>query len=1038
MFKRFLILCTVLTPSTAALAQAGSSELPDWQNPQVLQKNRLEPRAHFFAFTEDPGAFNTTPWDSSDYLSLNGTWEFKLAENPDAAPDDFMQPDYAEKGWGEIPVPGNWELNGYGYPNYVNIRLDYGPETPSGEIPSENNSTGLYRKHVSVPEDWAGDRVVAYFGAVKSSFSVWVNGKYVGYSQDSKTAAEFDITDKLKSGDNLIALKVHQWSDGTYLELQDMWRLSGIERDVYLYRTPAEQHIRDIEVVATLDDSYKQGILSLKTDVQTGSGDVMDSCNVSYQLFGKNEKLVWQGQGEGADCAASATLPGIDTWTAETPNLYSLQVAAGEGDTAQYAWQRIGFRRSELKNGNVLINGKPVLIKGVNRHEHDPRTGHVISRESMRRDILLMKQHNINAARNSHYPNNPAWYELANELGLYLVDEANQEAHAFGATDSNYDPEKHIVNNPLWKDAFLDRVRNMYEASKNHPAVVILSIGNETGDGPNTEQLYHWLKTRTDRPVMSDQARTKSHTDMFAKMYASIPLMENYALSDPTRPMILCEYEHAMGNSVGELYDYWQLIRKYPALQGGFIWDWVDQTIETKDKDGNTFLGYGGDFEPEGVYHDENFSANGVMNAYREPHPHAEEVKYVYQDVEVSFAGNGERQIQVFNRRYFTSLNDLTLNWALEENGNVVAQGDIQNLDIEPQQSGTFTLPSFSNKTQEGKRYYLTVRFYPKQKTELYAADVAIATEQLPLAINAMAAAPSLGEGKTPTVNAADDAITVKAGKQTYTFDKQSGWLSQWTADGDKQLASPMVPWFWRAPTDNDFGEKYPEKAKVYQKLYASAKLTSISSSTEGNRVVINTEHALPTLESRYFTRYAIAGDGTLEVSVNFYAAAHKKFPELPRIGYRVELLPNYDTVSWFGRGPHENYRDRHHSAMFGRYTRSVEQLGHDYARPQENGHRAFVYEADFSGKGAETFRVSGEPTIGFNLSKDDLFNYDQFKKQGLHSYQIPQTENTFLYIDYRQRGVGGTNSWGESPLYRYTLPWRDYQYSFVLKPVVE
>ncbi|QJR81279.1 DUF4981 domain-containing protein [Alteromonas pelagimontana] len=1039
MFQTFLrtsFLFAVLA-GTAAAQSEQSQKKEFWEDQHIVQKNRLNPRAHFYAFTTDPGNYTNSPWQSDDYLLLNGDWEFKLVKNPFATVSGFQQMDFDNRQWGTIPVPGNWELNGHGYANYVNIRLDYGDEKPSKIIPREANPTGLYRKTFTLPADWESDKVIAYFGAVKSAFKLWVNGEFVGYSQDSKTAAEFDISPYLQTGKNLIALEVYKWSDGTFLELQDMWRLTGIERDVYLYRTPKAQRIQDVDVQATLDDSYQVGKLNISANVVDENEQQVNACNVAATMFDAQGSEVW-----GADsndfkdgCSLTTSFDKIDSWTAETPNLYSIRISLldAQNKPLQHIWQRVGFRRSELKNGNILINGKPVLFKGVNRHEHDPDTGHIVSRERMRQDMLLMKKFNVNAVRNSHYPNNPYWYDLADELGMYVVDEANIESHAFGSAQSNYDADSHIVNDPEWKDAYIDRVSNMYEASKNHASVVILSIGNETGDGPNTAQLYYWLKARTQKPVMSEQAQLKAHTDMYAQMYAPIPLMEHYALLGGDRPMILCEFEHAMGNSVGELYDYWQMIRKYPALQGGFIWDWVDQTIETTSDTGEFYKGYGGDFEPEGMYHDGNFNANGIMASDRTPHPHAWEVKYVYQDVDASFENEDKNRILLTNRRFFTDLSDLEMHWQLEENGKVVESGSLGSLTVAPQSSQEVTL-STNYVKRAGNRYYLTLKFYPKSNGNVYEEGELAAHVQLPYSINQQANVAKQQTKNQPTVKETGDTATVATTAASFTFDKKSGWLTQWNVNNKPLLASPMLPWFWRAPTDNDFGEGYPEKAKVWQQLHQHAELEKFDISNKNNVIVISTEHYLKPVESRYFSRYKIAGDGSAEVSVNFYAAPHARYPELPRLGYRLELVKGFDKVSYFGKGPYENYWDRSHSALISRYNMSIDELNHDYVRPQENGHRSHVFEANFSGSSVPTVSVKGEPAFGFNAAHTDLLDYAQFKKEGLHPYQIPRQENLFLNIDYRQRGVGGTQSWGASPLFKYTLPWRDYSYRFFLK----
>ncbi|RDV29411.1 DUF4981 domain-containing protein [Alteromonas aestuariivivens] len=1004
-----------------------------WENPTIFEQNRLPARAHFFAFTRDPGQFVYSPWESQDYLSLNGDWKFSLVANPFEVDANFASAQFNDSDWGTIPVPGNWELNGYSYPNYVNTLPDFERQEELGHISHTNNPTGLYRTLFTLPPQWAGDEVVLYIGAVKSAVKVWLNGQDVGYSQDSKTAAEFNITPYLKSGENVIALEVYRWSDGSYLELQDMFRLNGIERDVYLYRRPAT-HIRDIHTTATLSDDYQDGILKVNLDIQ----GKRNAESVSLTLFNPQGKTVWTKQQALAagEFATGTIINAVERWSAESPTLYPLRIALlnSNGEVAQATWLRVGFRRSELKNGNVLVNGQPVLFKGVNRHEHDPKTGHVVDEASMRQDMALMKQLNINAVRNSHYPNNPLWYALADEMGLYVVDEANIESHGIGVANQGqfYKPEQHMVTRPEWQAAYIDRVSNMYEASKNHASVVILSIGNETGDGPNTEVLYHWLKERTSLPVMSEQAQMKPHTDMYAQMYASIPLMEHFVELGSDRPMILCEYEHAMGNSVGNLHEYWQLIRKHPSLQGGFIWDWVDQTITTSSEDGVEYQGYGGDFEPQGVYHDGNFSANGLLTAEREFHPHAYEVRQVYQDVEVQAEAPESGKIAIFNRRFFTDLSDLALNWTLEANGEPVASGSLDSLTTGPRQWQNVQL-GLPAEREAGKRYYLTLRFVQKQAIAGVDTGTLMATTQL--ALSYVAATKPVVKNAAPEVINAGNITVLKATNTEYHFDSHTGWLSGLTVNGQQILASPMVPWFWRAPTDNDFGEGFPEKARVWNNIHQQASLTQWSLEETSDAVILQTEHQLPPVESRYRSKYTLGSDGKLTVAVEFLAAPNHFYPELPRLGHRLQLLPAYSDVSWFGRGPHENYWDRKQSALFGRYSMPVDALSHGYVRPQENGHRSDVYEVTFSGTNTPAVTFEGAPWIGFNAEHHDSMDYDQFEKAGLHPHDIPRQDTVYVNIDYKQRGVAGTDSWMTAPLFKYTLPWRDYLYSFTISP---
>lgn len=1021
----------------------GELMLNEWENPQIFEVNRLPQRSHFWAYSQDPGQFSLHPGMTDDVMNLNGQWDFILVENPFVKSGAFQQSNYDCSSWGTIAVPGNWELNGYGYPNYVNMRQDFPEQSGVGQIPHEHNPTGRYRKSFEISDNWDGKNIFIYLGAVKSAFKIWLNGHYIGYSQDSKTVAEFDISAKVKPGKNLIALEVYKWSDGTYLELQDMWRLSGIERDVYVYATP-KTFIRDFHAQATLDASYKNGLLTFSADVLTDNVPENADASLCLTLFDQNNKSLYSKQLTLKEVSGSPGLANYQVkiqqdlaeilpWSAEVPTLYPLKIELldSKGNPLQFIWQRLGFRKSELKGGNVLHNGQPILFKGVNRHEHDPKTGHVVDEASMRKDLRLMKQLNINAVRNSHYPNNPIWYDLVDELGFYLVDEANIESHGIGAANQEnfYDPAKHMVNMPLWRPAYLDRIKSLYEASKNHACVVILSIGNESGDGPNVEALYHWLKSRTDLPIMSEQAQLRPHTDIYAQMYAPIGRMEYFAGLNDDRPMILCEYEHAMGNSVGNLADYWQLIRAHKSLQGGFIWDWIDQTIDAINDNGQHYAGYGGDFEPQGVYHDGNFSGNGLLAADRTFHPHAFEVQQVYQDVHVTSEQADTGEFTIYNERFFTDLSDLKLVWTIEENGKVVLKGENQQLKVAPQSQASIKL-ALDFKHQPGKHYQVNLYFVQKSSTPLRSAGDEVAKQQFSLAV----IEPAQVASPPSQVTISDEAMLLRVNtlKAVYEFDKQSGWLSAIKLDKRNILCSQLQPSFWRAPTDNDFGENFPNKAKVW--LHAGDNTTLVNfayDSSDASQIVLTTQHRLNAVDCDYFSRYTVNANGQIDVAIQFNAAPHKFVSELPRIGHRLTMHKDFENVSWYGRGPHENYADRKTSAMFGYYQKTVNELGHDYVRPQENGHRCDVSWVTFSNAAKQSISFKGAPFIGFNAEHRDIKDYSDLSKESLHPIDIPLTDKVFVNIDYKQRGIGGTDSWGASPLLKYTLPWLDYHYEF-------
>jgi beta-galactosidase len=1044
-FFLLILINTNLANATTTMQNSSENLLNDWQNPQVSAINKEAVHASFFSFGEDPGSFVSEPWQQNNYLNLDGKWKFHWTDNPQNRPLEFYKTDFDVSSWKDIDVPANWQLQGYGVPNYINMRVDFTDTPIAGQVPDDNNPVGSYKRHFMLPEDWLGKQVFVHLGAVKSAYYLWVNGQKVGYAQDSKSPAEFDLTPYVVSGDNQIAIEVYRWSDGTYLELQDMWRLSGIERSIYLYATP-KVRVRDFHANATLDSSYKNGVLAFSAEIKHHLVEIEGTYKLVAKLYDQQNNKLFEntmpvvnfGHANVAHIEFEQTISSIVPWSAETPVLYQLHLALlnSEGKAVQHIRTRIGFRTSELKNGNVLVNGQPVLFKGVNRHEHDPLTGHVISRESMRKDMALLKQFNINAVRTSHYPNDPYWYELADEFGMYIVDEANIESHGIGAANQGhfYKPEAHMVNMPKWRDAYINRVENLYERDKNHPSVVIWSIGNESGDGPNIEALYDWLKTKTSMPVMSEQAQLRRHTDMYSQMYASIDTLIHYAELGESRPLILCEYEHAMGNSMGNLADYWQVIEKYPLLQGGFIWDWVDQTFPLVSQDGKPYWGYGGDLEKPGMYHDGNFSANGMMAADRSPNPHAFEVKRVYQNITVEPVDLSKGKINIKNKHFFVDLSSVEMHWQVEGNGAQVSRGKVVDLNVKPQGQQELKL-DWAFLPQPDVEYFVNFEFVSKQATPMLPKGFEVAKAQLAFgALSHVVNQPSSGELKLRDSNS---SLDITGPNFNIKFDRSSGWISSYQIKGQDMLLAPMRPEFWRAPTDNDFGEKFNEKAKVWKLAGQHALLTKFSYEIGDNgEVLLTTEHYLEDVESRYLSNYVIDAEGKVGVDIWFYAAPHKFQSALPRIGSLLQMPASFEQVQWFGRGPHENYWDRLTSADVGLFNMTVDELYFPYVRPQENGYRSDVRRVSFTNKSGIGLEFSGAPLIGFGAQRFDVHDYEQFEKTGMHPIQLQEKDRIFINIDYKQRGIAGTDSWGSPPLFKYTLPWRDYHYSFLITPV--
>lgn len=1042
-YRLTIPLCVLLVFSQPALAK---SALLDWQNPAVFAINKEKPRATFYAFSSAKQGAAQQPWDADNYQLLNGIWKFNWVRDPAKKPNDFYKPDYDVSQWDNFQVPANWEFNGYGVPYYLNHPHEFKKNPIPPELPKKYNPVGSYKRKFTIPRQWNGKRVFIHFGAVKSAFYIWVNGQGVGYSQGSKTPAEFDITPYISVGENDLALQVYRWSDGSYFEAQDMWRISGIERDVYLVARPS-LFIRDFTAKTSLDESYTHGELQFKVNISNRGERRSQNNKLRLQIsrlgkavITKELPIITIAVNKEQELSLPLTVNNADLWSAEIPNLYQLHLTLldSQGRTLEFIKSNIGFRSAELKNGNILINGKPVLFKGVNRHEHDPVTGHVISRERMLQDVKLMKQFNINAVRTSHYPSDPYFYELCDKYGLYVVDEANIESHGLGAANQKkgYDPDIHIVNRPEWQAAYLDRIASVYHRDKNHASVVMWSPGNETGDGLNTEASYDWFKANDNRPVMFEQAQLRRHTDVYSQMYLPISKMINYAkLGDDHRPAILCEYEHAMGNSVGNFKEYWDTFEQYDSLQGGFIWDWVDQTVLAKDSNGTPYFAYGGDIEPEGTPNDGNFCANGLVAADRSLHPHIWEVKKVHQYVGIKPVDLRNGVVSIENKYFFRNLDSYRIAWKIEGNGEPIASGDLPKLDIPPRSTKQVKIP-VKFQVKSGTEYFLTISLLTHSQDGLIGAGHTMGWEQflLPQSLYAKNIAGN-SKGKL-RLSDKKSTITFTGDKFSAEFSKETGYLSSLSYFGKKLLAAPLRPDFWRSPTDNDFGEKFHKSAAVWMRAGKSSELRQLKTEIiSNNKAKLISEHYLVNVESRYLTTYTLHSDGVIDVDVWFYAAPHKRRGELPRLGQLFTLYKSLENVEWYGRGPHENYWDRKTSAAIGLYRNTVDGLRHDYVRPQENGYRTDTRRVAFFNSKGQGIEFRGKPVISFGAQWYAKEDYENKKKTNKHPHELPRRSTIQVNIDYKQRGVGGTNSWGESPLTEYRLLWRDYRYQYSIAP---
>jgi beta-galactosidase len=1031
-----MIACLCLLVISTAPSQSGPE---DWENPAAVHAGTEAPRATFVPFPDAASALRLGPKGSPRYMSLNGPWRFHWSPRPGDRPLDFWKPSTDVGGWKETPVPSNWMFQGYDYPIYVNIPYEFARNPKPPFVPHDHNPVGSYRRTFTVPADWAGMDVFLHFGAVKSFFYVWVNGEKIGFSKDSKTPAEWNVTKLLKPGENVLAAEVYRWSDGSYLECQDFWRLAGIERDVYLYAAP-EVRIRDFEVRAGLDAGYRNGRLDITVEL---GGDALAGprpASVSMSLLdaagkkvlGANRPAAASGNGP-AVVRFEANLANVARWSAETPHLYRLvlELAGSNGKIVEAVTAKVGFRTSEIKDGHLLVNGEAVLLKGVNRHEHDPYTGHVISEESMRRDIELMKQSNINAVRTCHYPDDPRWYELCDEYGLYLVDEANIESHGMGYGD------KSLAKDPAWGPAHLDRVVRMAERDKNHPSVIIWSLGNEAGDGVNFEAAYAWLKKRDpSRPVQYERAELRAHTDIFCPMYDSIESMVKYASVKQTRPLIQCEYAHSMGNSTGNLQDYWDAIESHDQLQGAFIWDWVDQGFAAKNPKGEPYWAFGGDYGPADVPSDQNFCCNGLVGPDRAPHPALFEVKKVYQFVKFAAADLAAGKIELRNRYDFIGLDRFDLVWELTANGKSVASGTVSKPAVAPHSSKTIGLPLPRLQAQPGLEYHLNLSLQAREASPGIPKGHVVAAEQFALPIAAEAGPATNPFPGAPSIEDGPRFLRVAGGDFSVRFDRLTGDLDSFLCDGHELVASGIEPNYWRAPTDNDFGNQMPRRLAVWRQASLSRDLKSLGTRKSGDGgVTVAVVYDLARGLATQTLEYEIGGDGRIVLRSTLDLKDEAKLPEIPRVGVKMALPGGFDKVQWYGRGPFENYWDRKTAAFVGVYEMMAAEPV-PYVSPQEYGNRAdtrWLAVRDAEGRG---LLISGDPVLEFSAHPFWPEDLTQESRGSKHPPDIQRRDLVCLTLDHAQMGVGGDDSWGARVHPQYTLPAKGYSFTLTLRPL--
>ena len=989
---------------------------------------------NYFAYSSSEEAAKADKENSSNFMTLNGIWKFNWVKNADARPTDFYRTDYNDKGWGQMKVPDVWEMNGYGDPIYVNVgyawRSQYKNNPPY--VPIENNHVGSYRKEIIIPAEWSGKEIFAHFGSVTSNMYLWVNGKYVGYSEDSKLEAEFNLTKYLKPGKNLIAFQVFRWCDGTYLEDQDFFRYSGVGRNCYLY-SRNKKYIQDIRVTPDLDSNYTNGTLNVALNLN-GSG------TVELNLTDPAGKSVATAQVNGnGQKSVVMDVSNPEKWTAETPNLYTLTATLKNGsNTLEVIPVKVGFRKIELKGGQILVNGQPVLFKGADRHEMDPDGGYVVSRERMLQDILRMKQLNINAVRTCHYPDDNLWYDLCDQYGIYVVAEANIESHGMG-----YGKET-LAKNPSYKKAHMERNQRNVQRGYNHPSIIFWSLGNEAGYGPNFEQCYTWIKNEDKtRAVQYEQAGTNEFTDIFCPMYYDYDACKKYSEGNIDKPLIQCEYAHAMGNSQGGFKEYWDLIRKYPKYQGGFIWDFVDQSNHWKNKDGIDIYGYGGDFNKYDAS-DNNFNDNGLISPDRRPNPHAHEVGYFYQSIWTTPGDLSKGEIKVYNENFFRDLSAYYMEWQLLANGEVMQTGVVQDLNVAPQQTATLKLNLNTEKICPCKELLLNVTYKLKAAETLMPAGSTVAYDQLTIrpytakALELKNQKASNLDIVVPVIKDNDHNYLIVEGENfIIEFNKHNGYLSRYEADGI-QLLNPgaqLTPNFWRAPTDNDYGAGLQHRYAVWKN--PGLKLTSLKQSIENEQAIVQAEYEMKAVKGKLFLTYVINNEGAVKVTQKMEAGKEEKVSDMFRFGMQMQMPENFNEVEYYGRGPVENYADRNHSTLIGKYRQTVAEQFYPYIRPQETGTKTDLRwwrVLNISGNGLQFVGDAPFSASALNYSIESLD--DGVQKDQRHSPEVAKAPFTNLCIDKVQMGLGCVNSWGTLPLEKYRVPYQDYEFSFILTPV--
>ena len=1060
MKKHILTLFVTFIVMSSLSAQMQENRYKEITNPKLTNINKLPPHSSFYSYTNADDALKASSGaKGSDYILLNGIWKFNYTDSFRNRPmDDFQKENFDTSVWKDIKVPGNWEIQGFGTPIYVNS--DYEFTSPGHEpywnkpnppyVPEEFNPTGTYRREFDIPQSWIGKDIILSSDAAKGAAYYYFNGEFLGMTKDGKLPARFDLTDKAKAGRNVLAVQFHRFSDANYLECQDFWRLTGFERDVYVYARP-KIHIEDFFVHTSLDASYTNGQFAMDIVIEN-STKTDENIAVSYTLKDGNGKIVGEGNKSviltnKAEVHFEKNIPNVKKWSAEEPNLYSLclELKDKNGKTLEAAAVKPGFRTAEIKNKQFFINGQAVLVKGVNIHEHDEFTGHYVSEKLMRKDFELFRKYNVNTVRTCHYPQSDLFYKLADEYGIYVIDEANIEAHGMG-----YELRKGgtLANNPLFLESHLGRTIGMVERDKNHPCIVTWSLGNESGNGYNMYATYQWIKNRdTSRPVQYERAGLEWNTDIFCPMYAHPSDIEKYAKHpNADRPLIQCEYAHAMGNSLGNFVDYWNIIRNYPLLQGGCIWDWVDQGIAQKDTEGNPFWAFGGDFGTKGTPSSGDFCCNGLVLPDRTTKPHTEEMRKVYQNIWFKNFIEKKGSVDIYNENFFIDLSQYNISFIVKSNGKVLKTGQI-NANVKPHETKTIIIPGILNYL-EGKNQ-VTIDFEVRQKTEtrLIPSNWVVARDQFILheypRFELTKKAPATSTQNTTS-------LTFKGNDFTVVFDKATGLMTSYQYKGTEYISEKfgLKPFFWRAPTDNDYGAALPEKLKAwkdasYTELIAENLLVKTVEET-----TLSCQYDIPQTKTSWKVKYTIFNDGTIHVE-NSVDATKCELPLIPRIGMRMQMPGEFVNTEYYGRGPWANYEDRKTSSFIDRYKSPISSMVDKYVLSQENAHHtdaSWLALTQRSGKGIMIF---ADDKFQFNVSNyllETISNYETLNNDSAvgtapknkHINAFKPSDKVDLFIDYRMMGVGGNNSWGEWPMeaYRIVPKKTNISYGFTIVPI--